>query len=105
MVALGPWSDDIFRPLGYDIPLAVKRGYHMHYGVRGNATLGRPVRDADGGFSLGSSIAAKQEEANGFHRFRRRTEVMMPAVRNASGSELCWPLKGCAGAIDRQRAA
>ena len=24
----------------------------MHYGVRGNATLGRPVRDADGGFSL-----------------------------------------------------
>ena len=52
VVALGPWSDDIFRPLGYKIPLAVKRGYHMHYGVRGNATLGRPVRDADGGFSL-----------------------------------------------------
>jgi D-amino-acid dehydrogenase len=52
VVALGPWSDDVFRPLGYDIPLAVKRGYHMHYGVRGNATLGHPVRDADGGFAL-----------------------------------------------------
>jgi D-amino-acid dehydrogenase len=52
VVALGPWSDDVFRPLGYDIPLAVKRGYHMHYGVRGNATLTHPVRDADGGFSL-----------------------------------------------------
>ena len=52
VVALGPWSDDIFRPLGYNIPLVVKRGYHMHYGARGNATLGRPVRDADGGFSL-----------------------------------------------------
>src|SRR5439155_92347 len=25
VVALGPWSDDVFRPLGYDIPLAVKR--------------------------------------------------------------------------------
>jgi D-amino-acid dehydrogenase len=34
VVALGPWSDDVFRPLGYDIPLAVKRGYHMHYGSR-----------------------------------------------------------------------
>ncbi len=52
VVALGPWSDDVFRPLGYAIPLAVKRGYHMHYGVAGNATLGHPVRDADGGFAL-----------------------------------------------------
>ncbi len=52
VVSLGPWSDDVFRPLGYDIPLAVKRGYHMHYGAAGNATLGHPVRDADGGFAL-----------------------------------------------------
>ena len=52
VVALGPWSDDVFRPLGYDIPLAVKRGYHMHYGTQGNATLSHPVRDADGGFAL-----------------------------------------------------
>jgi D-amino-acid dehydrogenase len=52
VVALGPWSDDVFRPLGYDIPLAVKRGYHMHYGVRGNATLGHPLHDTDGGYAL-----------------------------------------------------
>jgi D-amino-acid dehydrogenase len=52
VVALGPWSDDVFRPLGYAIPLAVKRGYHMHYGVRGNAVLGHPVLDADNGFLL-----------------------------------------------------
>ncbi len=52
VVALGPWSDEVFRPLGYHIPLAVKRGYHMHYGVKGNATLGHAVRDADGGFAL-----------------------------------------------------
>jgi D-amino-acid dehydrogenase len=45
VVALGPWSDDVLRPLGYDIPLAVKRGYHMHYGVHGNAVLSHPVRD------------------------------------------------------------
>ena len=52
VVALGPWSDDVFRPLGYQVPLAVKRGYHMHYGVKGNATLGHSMRDADGGFTL-----------------------------------------------------
>ena len=52
VVALGPWSDDVFRPLGYDIPLAVKRGYHMHYGVKGNAALGHPVHDGNGGYML-----------------------------------------------------
>ena len=52
VVALGPWSDDVFRPLGYDIPLAVKRGYHMHYGARGNATLSHPLHDGDGGYML-----------------------------------------------------
>jgi D-amino-acid dehydrogenase len=52
VVALGPWSDDVFRPLGYDIPMAVKRGYHMHYAVKGNATLGHSLHDGDGGFAL-----------------------------------------------------
>jgi D-amino-acid dehydrogenase len=52
VVALGPWSDDVFCPLGYNIPLAVKRGYHMHYGVAGNATLGHPLHDGGGGYML-----------------------------------------------------
>ncbi|MBV9978224.1 MAG: FAD-binding oxidoreductase [Hyphomicrobiales bacterium] len=52
VVALGPWSDDVFRPLGYRIPLAVKRGYHMHYASKGNATLGHSLHDGEGGFAL-----------------------------------------------------
>jgi D-amino-acid dehydrogenase len=52
VVALGPWSSDIFKPLGYDIPLFVKRGYHMHYKAKGNAALSRTVIDADTGFAL-----------------------------------------------------
>ena len=52
VVALGPWSDLVFRPLGYSIPLAVKRGYHLHLAPRGNAVLNRPVLDADQGFVL-----------------------------------------------------
>ena len=52
VVALGPWADDVFRPLGYRIPLAVKRGYHMHYRAEGNAVLNHPVLDTDGGYVL-----------------------------------------------------
>jgi len=52
VVALGPWSDLIFRRLGYSIPLAVKRGYHLHLAARGNAVLSHPVLDADQGFLL-----------------------------------------------------
>jgi D-amino-acid dehydrogenase len=52
VVALGPWSDRIFAPLGYSIPLAVKRGYHLHLKARGNAVLNHPVLDADQGFVL-----------------------------------------------------
>ncbi len=52
VVALGPWSDGIFKPLGYRIPLAVKRGYHMHYGARDGARLNQPVLDFEGGYVL-----------------------------------------------------
>ncbi|MBV9562519.1 MAG: FAD-dependent oxidoreductase [Bradyrhizobium sp.] len=52
VVALGPWSDQVFRPLGYAIPLAVKRGYHLHLKPRGNAVLNHPVLDTDQGFVL-----------------------------------------------------
>jgi D-amino-acid dehydrogenase len=52
VVALGPWSDDLVRGLGYRFPLGVKRGYHMHFGARGNATLNRPVLDAENGYCL-----------------------------------------------------
>jgi D-amino-acid dehydrogenase len=52
VVALGPWSDVVFGPLGYSIPLSVKRGYHLHLAPRGNAVLHHPVLDADLGYLL-----------------------------------------------------
>jgi D-amino-acid dehydrogenase len=52
VVALGPWSDLVFGPLGYAIPLAVKRGYHLHLAPRGNAVLHHPVLDSDQGYLL-----------------------------------------------------
>lgn len=52
VVALGSWSSDVTEPLGYRIPLAVKRGYHMHFEPDGKAVLGRPVVSDVGGFVL-----------------------------------------------------
>ncbi len=52
VVALGPWSPDVLAPLGIRLPMAVKRGYHLHFGVRPNTGLARPVLDADVGYVL-----------------------------------------------------
>jgi D-amino-acid dehydrogenase len=57
VVALGAWSDDVYRPLGYTFPLGVKRGYHMHYAAEGNATLNRPVLDTRNGYVLAPMAA------------------------------------------------
>ena len=52
VVALGPWSDLVTRGLGYDLPLAVKRGYHMHYRAAGRAVLNHPMLDTERGYFL-----------------------------------------------------
>ncbi|KRE00189.1 amino acid dehydrogenase [Bosea sp. Root381] len=52
VVALGPWADVLTRKLGYNLPLAVKRGYHMHYKAQGNAVLNHPVLDTERGYFL-----------------------------------------------------
>jgi D-amino-acid dehydrogenase len=52
VIAMGPWSGDVTAKLGYDLPLAVKRGYHMHYAAANGATLNEPVLDAEAGFLI-----------------------------------------------------
>ena len=52
VVALGPWAPDLLKPLGIDLPLAVKRGYHRHFRPRGNAGLTRPVVDTEVGYCV-----------------------------------------------------
>jgi D-amino-acid dehydrogenase len=53
VIALGPWADVLTRALGYHLPLAVKRGYHMHYRAAGEARLNHPVLDTERGYFLG----------------------------------------------------
>ncbi|MPZ40557.1 MAG: FAD-dependent oxidoreductase [Rhizobiales bacterium] len=52
VVALGPWATDLLEPMGIELPLAVKRGYHLHFRPRGNAGLTRPVVDAELGYCV-----------------------------------------------------
>ena len=52
VIALGPWADVLTRALGYKLPLAVKRGYHMHYRPAGEARLTHPVLDYERGYFL-----------------------------------------------------
>ncbi len=46
VVALGPWSGELLRKFGYDVPIFFKRGYHQHFAGKGPAL---PVMDADRG--------------------------------------------------------
>jgi D-amino-acid dehydrogenase len=52
VIALGPWAPDILAPLGIELPLKFKRGYHRHYRSRGNAGLTRPIVDTDYGYCI-----------------------------------------------------
>jgi D-amino-acid dehydrogenase len=52
VIALGPWAEVLTRALGYDLPLAVKRGYHMHYRPAGEAKLHHPLLDTERGYFL-----------------------------------------------------
>ena len=52
VVALGPWSDAAIRPLGYRLPLFVKRGYHMHYAMQPGRKLNNWLLDTEPGYLL-----------------------------------------------------
>jgi D-amino-acid dehydrogenase len=52
VVALGAASKEVTQQFGYAPPLFGKRGCHMHYSLRGNAVLHRPLVDSDTGFGL-----------------------------------------------------
>ncbi len=52
VVALGPWSADLLRPLGYGVPLATERGYHREFTPNASRKLLRPIHDAENAFLM-----------------------------------------------------
>ncbi len=53
VIALGPWAESVLQPLGYELPLFVKRGYHRHYRGPGPS---RPVFDLERGYVLAPMV-------------------------------------------------
>ena len=76
VVALGPWADVLTRALGYDLPLAVKRGYHMHYRPSGRAVLNHPVLDAERGYFLAPMLRGIRLTTGA--EFARRDAIRTP---------------------------
>jgi D-amino-acid dehydrogenase len=109
VIALGPFAPDVLRPLGIDLPLAVKRGYHRHYRPQGNAGLTRPVVDMDVGYALapmeqgirlttGAEFAARDAPATPvqFDRLLPAAKSLFPLGEPADattwmGSRPCFP--------------
>ncbi|MFL9992078.1 FAD-binding oxidoreductase [Paraburkholderia sediminicola] len=82
VVAMGPWSEQVTSQLGYRLPLAVKRGYHMHYEAQPEARLNHPVLDIEHGYliapmSRGIRLTTGAELA---HRDAPRTPTQLNAV-------------------------
>jgi D-amino-acid dehydrogenase len=51
VIAAGPWCDDVCGLLGYDVPLAWERGYHVNV-TSPSPGLTRPVCDVERGFVM-----------------------------------------------------
>jgi D-amino-acid dehydrogenase len=52
VVALGPWSAEVLRPLGYRVPLGFERGYHQEFTPNPGRQLLRPIHDTQGAFLM-----------------------------------------------------
>ncbi len=53
VIAAGPWSNDLIKPLGYDLPLFPMRGYHQHFKLSKENTIHHSMFDMDKGFVMG----------------------------------------------------
>jgi len=109
VLALGPWAPDMLAKLGLRFPMAVKRGYHRQFRAEGNASLARPVLDADFGYCItpmemgirmttGAEFAARDAPPTPvqFDRIMPRARKLFPLGDRADdktwlGSRPCFP--------------
>lgn len=52
VIASGAWSRALTRPLGFDVPLEAKRGYHINVPWNDETVLNRPVVVGNGQYTL-----------------------------------------------------
>ena len=92
VVALGPWAPDLLGPLGIDLPLMFKRGYHRHFGPRGNAGLTRPVVDTDERLLPRADGAGHPaHHRRGIRRPRRQADARCSSTACCRPRAICFP--------------
>jgi D-amino-acid dehydrogenase len=53
VIAAGPWSNELIKPLGYNLPLFPMRGYHQHFKISAKNSIHHSMFDMDKGFVMG----------------------------------------------------
>lgn len=93
VAALGPQSHLIYDKAGMKLPMAVKRGTHLHFSLDENAALNHPVVEVEGGYVLapmrqgmrlttGIEFAAPDAPANRIllDRAEKRARKVLPSL-------------------------
>jgi D-amino-acid dehydrogenase len=96
VVALGPWSDKVFAPLGYRIPLRAKRGYHMHYAPT-KAMLSVPLVDTERGYVV-APMEGRLRLTTGVEIARR--EAAPTGIQLARAESIARPVFGLGRRLD-----
>ncbi len=52
VIAAGPWSNKLLKPLGRLLPMAVERGYLQTFSLKNNASINRPLYDVANGYVM-----------------------------------------------------
>lgn len=99
VVALGPWSDTVYAPLGYRIPLREKRGYHMHYRAA-RIPLSRPVVDSEQGYVIAPMQGERLRLTTGVEIARR--DAPPTGIQIARAEQVARPLFGLGERVDRE---
>ncbi|QFT59493.1 D-amino acid dehydrogenase small subunit [Sulfitobacter sp. THAF37] len=98
VVALGPWSPDFLKPLGYRVPMVRKRGYHGHFDMKGGLT--RPYVLAGHGVVI-SSMTRGLRITTGAHL--ARADAPPHAGQLATGAAAAGKLVALNGAVPDSR--
>ncbi len=106
--SLGAHAPVVYEPLGYQVPLGIKRGYHRHYTTHGDAWLNYSLVDAEGGFTLvpmsqsirlttGIEFAAPNAPANCIQikRCEQKARILFPELATSIEDEPWLGLRPC----------
>jgi len=89
IIALGAWTPELIKQIGYRNPIAIERGYHTVFSAQPGKTLSRPIFDVDSSYVMipmdmglrvtsGSNLIHRET-----HETPQQIEKIIPRVREA----------------------